>query len=1016
MIISHLKPQFTDRFWSEKNEGYLNLYESLVRNEETVHKFLSYVREVLNFEDLSIKNLEKLINRSSDLSNCGSNFDATFSLIKACNAAKKESKANLIEGLSSLVKEITDHLCEVSKNRKAIKELNVSNIFKEMSIAKHDLEKAEDLYKSRYEDLLTFNKTNGTAKECNKLENKVKKANDEYKNSVEKYNKLREEYENKMIFVVERVSQYLETHYIKMKNFISKLANNYSSSATLDSISTSDLEDSLKGIDIIAMLNNFVAERSTGGIKPEKYVIQENILSHDSLEMPPLLPLSNSLASSTNSSAKIPPLSNDITNQSNIPDLLTLDLPVHVDNNLTEKCGGLESVKEKTYDSTSISGFSDNGLSNLNSTHDLYKNIQSQNTVLSSNLVKKNPNMSFNHSIDNLPPENSDSAKNSTITNIESTTNIQPADNIPSGNTLLSNNKLSQQNDYEVDSEGYTIRKESTNENFCESENFDSDSSDDGDFGRTKHVFKKLYIKSKDESVPRISHEKSLEAIKESMGNINKSWLHLSKIPTSESISPTLNQNPSTSTFSQSFTSPSLQHSYAKKEMKTTLSFECEKFLKDSFTSLNSSTNNLTTFNNSNSTKLNPIARPRPRPMSTTNIFSSNYNISSPAISETVISENESNFSEKNISDNTSPLEITVDNIKNVFDDKYPSNTYSFNYNFNNDQESYHHKTYSNSLNSDFSTPSEKGSSLVLFDTLSKKECLRKTSSVDNSYLFKPHFSVVETVHVQGKPDNNFSEHKMCIYGVVWMSVRNELFNKINNPEIFNLFTDINLILETKKIIKNWKMNEKVLVSVIKDTTDNSNYNVKIGKIKLKNWLEECHLKNPKQPFYCIEILRYELTPDNIVPPFIISPRRKITNTELLFYMKWLVNPNHQNDLRVVNVKKFTAKLLFSDIKDIKIKSIDPFGAIHAVENEIAWDEQAFKTSYIREGEFKAIILTNGNPLNSLRASISFEISGSCFSSMNIRIDKNDNAYKVAEIRHTIKSGKYYSSWLGELS
>uniref|UniRef100_A0A0K0DTR5 MHD domain-containing protein n=1 Tax=Strongyloides stercoralis TaxID=6248 RepID=A0A0K0DTR5_STRER len=1014
MIISHLKPQFTDRFWSEKNEGYLNLYESLVKNEETVHKFLSYVREVLNCEDLSIKNLEKLTNRSSDLSNCGSNFDATFSLIKACNAAKKESKANLIEGLSSLVKEITDHLCEVSKNRKAIKELNVTNIFKEMSIAKHDLEKAEDLYKSRYEDLLTFNKTNGSAKECNKLENKVKKANDEYKNSVEKYNKLREEYENKMVLVVEKVSQYLETHYMKMKNFISKLANNYSSSATLDSISTSDFEDSLKGIDIIAMLNNFVGERSTGGVKPEKYIIQENILSQDSLEMPPLLPLSNSLASSTNSSAKLPSLTNDTTNQSHISDLLTLDLPGQSENNVNEKCGNLEPVKEKTCDTTSISGFSDNSSSILNSTSDLYKNMQSQNTTFNSNWNNKTSNTSFNSSINIAQSDNTESIKNNIITQDKSTTNLQTSDNNITDNTFFSKSKTSIQTDYEVDSEGYTIRKESINDNFRESENFDSDSSDDGDFGRTKHVFKKLYIKSKDESTPHISHEKSLEAIKESMGNINKSWLHLSKIPASGNISPALNQNSSSSMFSQSFTSPSLQNSLINKEMKSTLSFGSEKFLKDSFSSLNSSTNNLTTLGSSNLTRVNPIARPRPRPMSTTNIFASNFNISSPAISETVISENESNLSEKNTLDNTSPFEVTVDNITNVFDNKYPSQTYSINSNFSQDQEPYHHKTYSNSLNSDYSTSSEKGSSLFLCDSMSKQECLRKTSSIDNNYLFKPHFSIVETVHVQGKPDNNFSEHKMCIYGVIWMSVRNELFNKMNNPEIFNLFTDITLILETKKVIKNWKMNEKVLVTVLKDTTNDNCYNVKLGKIKLKNWLEENYLKKPNQPFYCIEILRYELIPDNIVPPFIISPRRKITNTELLFYMKWLINPNHQNDLRAVNVKKFTAKLIFNDIKDIKIKSIDPFGTIHTNENEIVWDEQAFKTSYIREGEFKAIILTNGNPLKSLRASISFEISGLCFSLMNIRIDKDDNAYKVAEIRHTIKSGKYFSSWLGE--
>uniref|UniRef100_A0A0K0FR54 AT02057p (inferred by orthology to a D. melanogaster protein) n=1 Tax=Strongyloides venezuelensis TaxID=75913 RepID=A0A0K0FR54_STRVS len=1008
MIISHFKPQFTDRFWSEKNEGYLNLYDSLVRNEETVHKFLSYVREVLNCEDLSIKNLEKLINRSSDLSNCGSNFDATFSLIKACNAAKKESKANLIEGLSSLVKEITDHLCEVSKNRKAIKELNISNIFKEMTIAKHDLEKAEDVYKSRYEDLITFNKNNGSAKECNKLENKVKKANEEYKNAVEKYNKLRDEYENKMVFVVDTVSKYLEAHYMKMKNFISKLANNYSSLATLDSISTSDFEDSLKGIDIIAMLNNFVGERSTGGTKPEKYVIQENILSHDSLEMPPLLPLSNSLASSTNSSAKLPPITNDTSNQSQITDLLTLDLPVQVENNLPEKSGPSESVKEKTCDTTSISGFSDNGSSALNSTCDSYKNTQPQSSVLNINWFKKTSNTPFNRSNDNFTPDSSELAKNNATTQEQFNSSQNCDDITQTNNIFLSNNKTPVQNDYEIDSEGYTIRKDSSTNDYKDSENFDSDSSDDDHFGKTKHVFKKLYIKSKNEGAPHISHEKSLEAIKESMGNINKSWLHLSKASTSENISPVMNQNPSTSMFSQSFTSPSLQSQFVNKELKITSSFGSEKFLHDSLSSLNNSTSNLSSLGSSNPTRINLYARPRPRPMSTTNMFPSSFNVSCPVISESVVSENCFNSNDNNMSNNSGPLEVTIDN-----EDKYSSNTFLFSSTFNHEQDSYP-KTYSNSINSDYSTPSEKGSSLFLADTLSKRECLRKTSSVDDTYLFKPHFSVVETIHVQGKPDNNFSEHKKCIYGVIWMSVRKELFTKLSNPEIFNIFSDVTLNIYTKRLIKNWKMNEKVLVSVMKDTTNDSQYNLMIGKLKLKNWLEESYLKNSKQPFYCIEILRYELIPDKIVPPFIISPRKKIINNELLFYMKWLINPNQQSELRSMDVRKFTAKLLFSDIKDVRIKSIDPFGTIHKNDNEIVWDEQVFKTSYVREGEFKAIILTNGSSLNSLRASISFEITGVCFSSMDIQIDKSDNAYKVAEIRHTIKSGKYFSSWLGE--
>uniref|UniRef100_A0A0N5A0D7 MHD domain-containing protein n=1 Tax=Parastrongyloides trichosuri TaxID=131310 RepID=A0A0N5A0D7_PARTI len=1010
MLISHIKPQFNDRFWSEKNEGYLNLYDSLVKNEETVHKFLSYVREVLNCEDLSIKNLEKLINRSSDLSNCGSNFDATFSLIKACNAAKKESKANLIEGLSSLVKEITDHLCEVSKNRKAIKELNVSNVFKEMTTAKHDLEKAEDVYKSRYEDLLTFNKNNGSAKECSKLENKVKKANDEYRNIVEKYNKLREEYENKMVFTVQTVAQYLESHYIKMKNFISKLANNFSSSATLDSISTSDFEDSLKGIDVIAMLNNFVGERSTSGLKPEKYIIQDNVLSQESLEMPPLLPSSNSLASSTNSSAKLPPLTNEINNSSQMQDLLTMDLPMHLEENLTGKNSLMEVVKDKSFDLTTVSEFGENSLSK---TSNSYKGIQSQNSIVGTSWSKKNSTSSFNRSIESNIPENFEFVKNNSVIQDESTIKIQQ-NNMPNNLSHSPTKKLFSQTDYEVDEEGYTIRRECSKDHANQSETFDSDSSDDGDFGKTKRVFKKLYIKPKDESITNINNEKSLETIRDTMGNINKSWMQLSRIPKSENPSPVPTQNQSNTMFSQSFTSPSLKQSYSGKEIRATTSIGSELFLQNSMTNLNASMNDLLSQGNmSNSTtRLNPIARPRPRPMSTTNIFAPNYNASCPVISESTISENgDTGFDNKDF-DNENANENSVDNLRTMYSDKSSVQNYSFATNFSQDQESYS-KTYSNSINSDYSTPSEKGSTLFLSDTLSRKSTLARSISIDNC-IFKPHFSVIETIHVQGNPENNFNNHKMCIYGVIWMSVRNELYNKLNNSDIYNTFTDVTLSLETKKYIKNWKMNEKVLVSVIRDATNENQCNLKIGKTKIKNWIDENYIKHPKQPFYCIEILRYELSTENIVPPFIILPRRKMINNELLFYMKWSINQNQQNELRVFDVKKFAAKLLFGDIKDIKIKSIEPFGNIHKGDNEIVFDEQSFKSTYIREGEFKAIVLTNGKISNFLRASLSFEVVGCCFSLMNIRMDKNDNSCRVAEIRHSVKSGKYFATWLGE--
>lgn len=103
------------------------------------------------------------------------------------------------------------------------------------------------------------------------MKSKVAKALEEYKNYVEKYGSVRDNFEEKMIKASRAFQAHDAAHLQQMKVFFSQLGRSMDDAHSAISQVTGDYRNSLQQTDIENIMVKFVEEKGTGNDKPGKY-------------------------------------------------------------------------------------------------------------------------------------------------------------------------------------------------------------------------------------------------------------------------------------------------------------------------------------------------------------------------------------------------------------------------------------------------------------------------------------------------------------------------------------------------------------------------------------------------------------------------------------------------------------------------------------------------------------------------------------------------------------------------
>uniref|UniRef100_A0A0A9W666 FCH domain only protein 2 n=1 Tax=Lygus hesperus TaxID=30085 RepID=A0A0A9W666_LYGHE len=260
---------FRDYFWGEKNNGFDVLYHNMKYGLVASKELAEFLRERSNIEENNWKLVSKLAKQASSSCTQGT-FGPLWVLLRTTAEKLATLHLQMVQKVSDLVKEVTKYADELHRKHKTVKEeegstLEVVQAIQSTSIT---LQKARDAFTQKGIELDKLKKESASAREVEKAEQKLKKAQDEYKVLIEKYGTIKEEFEKKMSLACKRFQEVEELHLKQMKDFLTTYAE--LAECNHDSVGQVHIEFKRQCLEMTVekLLEQFVLNKYTGLEKP----------------------------------------------------------------------------------------------------------------------------------------------------------------------------------------------------------------------------------------------------------------------------------------------------------------------------------------------------------------------------------------------------------------------------------------------------------------------------------------------------------------------------------------------------------------------------------------------------------------------------------------------------------------------------------------------------------------------------------------------------------------------------
>ncbi|CAK9301774.1 unnamed protein product [Gordionus sp. m RMFG-2023] len=226
---------------------------------------------------------------------------------------EKISNMNLVflHSLQEAVKDIHKYTDEQNKQYKYVKdeESSTSKSIEAFVTVKNNVIKIQDLYHQKFLEAQKSHpeSDNISTKEREKIEAKMDKLKEEYKNSINKYNGSCDAYIKNMLISCQKFQDYEVYHLTKMKSFVTNYADILFNTSASMSQMVNDLKTALDQTAIENMIELFVTKKQTGTQLPKHYE--------------PSLDIANSVIFNNNNDKIISPSSNSnaSNNSKNLP-------------------------------------------------------------------------------------------------------------------------------------------------------------------------------------------------------------------------------------------------------------------------------------------------------------------------------------------------------------------------------------------------------------------------------------------------------------------------------------------------------------------------------------------------------------------------------------------------------------------------------------------------------------------------------------------------------------------------
>ncbi|XP_073994268.1 F-BAR domain only protein 2 isoform X8 [Rhodnius prolixus] len=260
---------FRDYFWGEKNNGFDVLYHNMKYGLVASKELVDFLRERSNIEENNWKLVSKLAKQAGGSCSQGT-FGPVWSLLRTTAERLASLHLQMVHKVGDLVKEVSKYAEDLHRKHKTVKEeeggtLEVVQAIQSTSLT---LQKARDSYTQKGIELDRLRKESASPRELEKAEQKLRKAQDEYKLLFDKYGAVKEEFEKKMSLACKHFQEVEEIHLKQMKEFLTTYAELVENNHDLMGQVHIEFKRQCLEMTVDKLLEQFVLNKYTGLEKP----------------------------------------------------------------------------------------------------------------------------------------------------------------------------------------------------------------------------------------------------------------------------------------------------------------------------------------------------------------------------------------------------------------------------------------------------------------------------------------------------------------------------------------------------------------------------------------------------------------------------------------------------------------------------------------------------------------------------------------------------------------------------
>lgn len=257
---------FQEHFWGDKYNGFDVLHHNFKHSLNASKEFGEFLKERSSIEETYSKSLLKLANKCSASNGSVGVFEPCWRFLQGSTEKLANVHNQIIQHLNDVSKAVREYGEQQKEKQKQLKDDFSTTTEAVLSLHKFNgaLTQAKEAYQQRSAEVEKCRKDVTSLKDIKTAEGKYKKSTEEYKNSVEKREHARKEYQEKMTEIYQKLHTVEEAHLKQMLELLSKYGESIKAERFLLEQIIEEFGRNMVALTVEKLLQQFVNLKQTG--------------------------------------------------------------------------------------------------------------------------------------------------------------------------------------------------------------------------------------------------------------------------------------------------------------------------------------------------------------------------------------------------------------------------------------------------------------------------------------------------------------------------------------------------------------------------------------------------------------------------------------------------------------------------------------------------------------------------------------------------------------------------------